>query len=201
MKPPSVGPIVGPTMTPTPNIAWPMPTSFGGNASKSVACAVERSAPPPSPCTTRQNTRPPSEPAAPQKNDATTKSAIEPVRYRRRPKQPDSQPDIGMTMTFAMMYPVDTHEISSSVAPRFPIMWGIATFTMDVSISSSTAASVTAMAMRYLWRYLSSRGFGRNVGGAVPRGPEVIDGCALGAMNVCYFVSTCATTDMPGRSG
>src|SRR3954464_2593120 len=61
-----------------------------------------------------------------------------------------------MTMTFAMIYPVDTHEISSSVAPRFPIMCGIATFTIDVSMSSSTAASVTAMAMRYLYLYLSS---------------------------------------------
>ena len=35
-------------------------------------------------------------------------------------------------------------------------MCGIATFTIDVSISSSTAARVTAMAMRYLYRYLSS---------------------------------------------
>src|ERR1700710_1696391 len=59
-------------------------------------------------------------------------------------------------MTLAMMYPVDTHEISSSVAPRFPIMCGMATLTIDVSISSSTAASVTAMAMRYLYLYLSS---------------------------------------------
>src|SRR5690242_12786047 len=60
-----------------------------------------------------------------------------------------------MTMTFAMMYPVETHEISSIVAPRFPIMCGIATLTIDVSMSSSTAASVTAMAMRYLCLDLS----------------------------------------------
>src|SRR5579884_2890562 len=103
MYPPSVGPIVGPTMTPMPNIAWPMPISCGGNDSKSVACDVESSAPPPSPCNTRQNTRPPSDVAAPQKNDAVTNSAIEPARYRLRPKYADSQPDIGITMTFAMM--------------------------------------------------------------------------------------------------
>ena len=36
----------------------------------------------------------------------------------------------------------------SSVAPRFPIMSGIATLTIDVSTSSSTDASVTAIAMR-----------------------------------------------------
>src|SRR6476660_4248468 len=65
-----------------------------------------------------------------------------------------------MTMTLAMMYAVETHEISSSVAPRFPIMCGMATLTMDVSTSSSTAASVTAIAMRYLYLYLSSAATG-----------------------------------------
>src|SRR5215203_3291310 len=107
-------------MTPTPNIAWPIPTSSGGNASNKVDCAVDSSAPPPMPCTTRQNTSPPSDVAAPQKNEATTKSTMELVRYRLRPKYADRQPDIGITMTLAIMYPVDTHEISSSVAPRFP---------------------------------------------------------------------------------
>ena len=86
MYPPSVGPIVGPTMTPTPNIACPMPTSRGGNASNSVDCAVESSAPPPRPCTTRQKIRPPNEVADPQKNDAATNTRIDPVRYRLRPK-------------------------------------------------------------------------------------------------------------------
>jgi hypothetical protein len=47
------------------------------------------------------------------------------------------------------MYPVETHAIWSSVAPRFPIMWGIATFTMLVSSSSSTDASDTVIAIRY----------------------------------------------------
>src|SRR4029078_7150978 len=117
---PSFDQSVGPTITPTPNIAWPMPTSCGGNASKSVAWAVERSAPPPSPCTTRQNTSPPSDVAAPQKNDAATKMRIDPVRYALRPKYADSHPDIGMTMTLAMMEPVENHAISSRVAPRRP---------------------------------------------------------------------------------
>ena len=48
-----------------------------------------------------------------------------------------------------MMYPVLTQLISSSVAPRLPIMWGMATFTMLVSISSSTADIVTAIAIKY----------------------------------------------------
>ena len=63
---------------------------------------------------------------------------------------------IGSTITFATMYPVDTQAISSSVAPRFPIIWGIATFTMLVSSSSSTDASDTVIAIRYLYLYRSS---------------------------------------------
>src|SRR5438876_4265217 len=58
-------------------------------------------------------------------------------------------------ITFATMYPVDSQAISSSVAPRFPIMWGIATFTMLVSRSSSTDASETVIAMMYLYLYRS----------------------------------------------
>src|SRR5689334_8591379 len=61
-----------------------------------------------------------------------------------------------MTMTLAMMYAVDTQAISSSVAPRFPIMCGMATLTIEVSINSSIAAMVTVAAMMYLWAYLSS---------------------------------------------
>src|SRR3989442_6215740 len=62
---------------------------------------------------------------------------------------------MGNTITFATMYPVDTQAIWSSVAPRFPIMCGIATFTMLVSSSSNTDASDTVIAIRYLKRYLS----------------------------------------------
>src|SRR5207237_7360768 len=58
------------------------------------------------------------------------------------------------------MYPVETQAIWSSVAPRFPIMCGIATLTMLVSSSSSTDASETVIAMRYLKRYLSGAAAG-----------------------------------------
>ena len=54
---------------------------------------------------------------------------------------------MGRMITLATMYPVDTQAISSSVAPRFPIMWGMATLTMLVSRSSSTDASDTVTAM------------------------------------------------------
>ena len=67
-------------MTPTPKIAIAVPTSSRGNASYRIACAVESSAPPPSPCTTRQNTSASSEWELPQKNDAMVNSAIDPAK-------------------------------------------------------------------------------------------------------------------------
>ena len=56
----------------------------------------------------------------------------------------------GMTITLARMYPVDTQAISSRLAPRFPIMSGSATLTIDESITCISAASTTATAIRYL---------------------------------------------------
>src|SRR6476661_757241 len=62
-----------------------------------------------------------------------------------------SQPVSGMTITLARMYPVETQAISSRLAPRFPIMSGSATLTIELSITCISAASTTANAIRYLW--------------------------------------------------
>ena len=64
---------------------------------------MESSAPPPSPWMMRQNTSAPSEPALPHMNDAIVKRAIEPAKYRRRPKYADSHPVMGSTITLATM--------------------------------------------------------------------------------------------------
>jgi len=53
-------------------------------------------------------------------------------------------------ITLASMYPVETQAISSRLAPRFPIMSGSATFTMELSMTCISAASTTAKAIRYL---------------------------------------------------
>src|SRR5205814_10144079 len=55
-----------------------------------------------------------------------------------------------MMMTLARMYPVETQAISSRLAPRFPIISGRATFTIELSMTCISAASTTANAMRYL---------------------------------------------------
>ena len=79
IHPPSVGPRVGPTMTPIPKMAMAVPASSRGKTSNRMACAVEISAPPPMPWTMRQNTRLSSVPALPQKYDATVKRTMDPV--------------------------------------------------------------------------------------------------------------------------
>jgi len=72
--------MVGPTMTPTPNSAIAVPASSGGNASNSTAWETVISAPPPMPCTMRQKMSAPSECDAPQKNDATVNTTIDPTK-------------------------------------------------------------------------------------------------------------------------
>src|SRR3954469_14166211 len=53
-------------------------------------------------------------------------------------------------MTLAPPYPGTTQAISSSVAPRFPIIWGRATLTIEVSISSITEARMTVIVISHL---------------------------------------------------
>src|SRR5678815_256575 len=57
----------------------------------------------------------------------------------------------GITMTFAMMKPVDTHVISSTVAPSEPRRWGVATFTIDASIVPMSVPKVTERATSHLF--------------------------------------------------
>src|SRR5258708_1510503 len=52
-----------------------------------------------------------------------------------------------MMITLAMAYAVTTHEVSSIVAPRFPLISLKATFTMEISINSMMAAEMTVTTM------------------------------------------------------
>src|SRR5260221_11364215 len=52
-----------------------------------------------------------------------------------------------MMITLAMAYAVTTHEVSSIVAPRFPLISLKATFTIEISISSMMAAEMTVTTM------------------------------------------------------
>src|SRR5882762_1021779 len=47
-----------------------------------------------------------------------------------------------MMITLAIAYAVTTHEVSSIVAPRFPLISDKATFTMEISINSMMAAEI-----------------------------------------------------------
>ena len=78
--PPRVGPRVGPTMTPMPKKAIPVPTSSRGNASHRMAWEVDMSAPPPIPCTMRQKTSDWRESDRPHRSDATVNRMMEPTK-------------------------------------------------------------------------------------------------------------------------
>ena len=72
--------MVGPTITPRPKSAIAMPASSGGKVSSRTACETVMSAPPPTPCTTRQKMSSPSECAAPQKKLDIVNRMIEPTK-------------------------------------------------------------------------------------------------------------------------
>src|SRR5262245_14760827 len=63
-----------------------------------------------------------------------------------------------MIITFETMYPLTTQLISSSVAPRWPITCGSATFTIVVSSTSSTVASIRAASVIQVPRSMRSSG-------------------------------------------
>ena len=86
MNPPSVGPTIGPKMTPTPNSAIALPCSCRGNDSSRIACDIGTMAPPARPCSTRIAISMGSDTAAPEPIDASVNSTRQ-VRYDRlRPK-------------------------------------------------------------------------------------------------------------------
>jgi hypothetical protein len=68
-RPPSVGPIAGPSMMAKAYRPIAMPCSWGGNVSRKMACSVGWSEPAPRPCRMRKKTSVGSVRAAPQKND------------------------------------------------------------------------------------------------------------------------------------
>src|ERR1700753_3060538 len=74
-----------------------------------------------------------------------------PVKYFLRPRRVPSQAAIGSTIEFAIMYPVVTQLISSRVAPMFPIIVGIATFTIEESIISKSEAIAAVKMIRIAW--------------------------------------------------
>ena len=138
-----VGPTVGPATAPNPNKAIAIPSSSGGHTSISIACAGESKPPPASPCIIRKMISSVRVCACPQKKEAITKRMMENIKYCLRPNFCPIHPDMGRIITLATVYEVTTQPTSSRVAPRLPIIWGIDTLTIVVSINSSNAASIT----------------------------------------------------------
>src|SRR6187431_2649717 len=84
--------------------------------------------------------------AAPQRNDARVKPAVDHISNRLRPNVLASHPVIGRMMALATRYDVNAHVASSVVADRLLAMCGSDTFTTVVSSTSMKVANITARA-------------------------------------------------------
>src|SRR6187399_696640 len=84
--------------------------------------------------------------AAPQKNDAIVKPAVEIISSRLRPNMDASHPVIGSTIAFATRYDVSAHVASSVVAAMLLAICGSDTLTTVVSSTSMKVANMTAIA-------------------------------------------------------
>ena len=86
--------------------------------------------PPPIPCRIRKKTRDSRLQASPQSMEEVVNSKEEKIRNRFRPKRKLSMATMGMMITLDRIKPVGTQAISSTEAPRVPLIWGNATLTM-----------------------------------------------------------------------
>src|SRR4029077_20286485 len=144
-----VGPIVGAMTVVMPKRANASPRFSGGNVSARIACAMGCKPPPPAPCSTRKRMIAPRVGAAPHRWELSVKIARQIMKNRFRPKIPANQPVIGRTMALDTRYDVKIQVLSSLLAPRFPAMWGSATFAMLVSRTSMKAAMATRTAITH----------------------------------------------------
>src|SRR6185436_9924634 len=85
--------------------------------------------------------------AAPQRNDASVKPAVDHMSKRLRPNLLASPPVIGRMMALATRYDVSAHVASSVVADRLLAICGSDTLTTVVSSTSMKVANITANAM------------------------------------------------------
>src|SRR5208282_1725828 len=151
--------MVGAMMAVMPYNANAKPLCCGGKVSARMACAMGCSPPPPAPCNTRKRRRNPRLGAMPQSKELTVNTVKQAMKNRFRPSVPASQPLIGKIIAFETRYDVSTQVLWSLLAPRFPAIYGRATFAMLVSSTSMNAARATTTAISqglYLGRQTSS---------------------------------------------
>src|SRR5215213_10268011 len=131
---------------PRPQKPMARPRSSGLNDSSRTACDSGCSAPPVAPWMMRKMTSEARLGAAPHRNDASVKPAVDNISRRLRPNVDASQPVIGRMIAFATRYDVSAHVASSVVAAMLLAMCGSDTLTTVVSSTSMKVANITAMA-------------------------------------------------------
>ncbi len=114
-----------------------------------MAWAIGCIPPPPAPWIARAISRKPKLGAMPQTNEAVVNSVMQIRKKRLRPTTLVIHPVMGSMIAFATRYVVSTHVPWSRLAPRFPAMWGSATFAMLVSRTSMKAAMATTTAISH----------------------------------------------------
>ena len=144
-QPPTVGPTIGDTITPRPQMAMAIPRWRGGKISMRIAWESGMRGPPPRPWRSRAPTRNSRLGATPDRRELAMKTVVESRKKRRRPRRATSQPVAGRITPFAARNDVRTHVISSSEAERVPCMCGRATLVTLVSRTCIDATSMTAV--------------------------------------------------------
>ncbi len=102
-QPPSVGPMIGPTMIPAPHIAIACPCRSRGLMSRRKVCDKGTMAAPKTPCNRRKNTIEVRLQAPAQATDAATKPAMERMKNSLRPMRSAIQPVSGVMIAAATM--------------------------------------------------------------------------------------------------
>ena len=102
-QPPSVGPTMGPIITPLLQIAIAEPCCSRGQVSSMMACESGTRNAPNAPCATRYSTISSSDAAIPHSIDATVNPAMAMPNSRRRPNRPARNPVGGMKIAAVTM--------------------------------------------------------------------------------------------------
>ena len=106
-----MGPNIGPTMTPTPQIAIAEPCFSGGLISNKTTWDNGTRAAPNTPCRSRAATISSSEFDIPQSTEASVKPLMDAKNMFLCPKRSTNQPVSGVAMAAATIYAVNTQAI------------------------------------------------------------------------------------------
>src|SRR5512139_2535485 len=132
-------------------IPMAIPRSWGGKASDTRVSPVGIMAPPPTAWIVRKKIMESLSQATPQRAEPKMNRARLAMNTSLIPYRPCSQLVAGMEMAKAIMYPVMTHSIWSTVAEKLAIILGKATLTMLLSRMAMKEPRITTLRTDHLF--------------------------------------------------